>query len=188
MCYWADETIADFASDTSGIWLRRESLERYPANDQERRAFAGSGSGTENMLRADDSITATRKADVRRHRRSFRCAFGRRLVSCRRRRPKLQTTLLMSSSALRKKFHRQPLAVLQAVHGIGPKTATALASIRLMDEARRTIDDCRAGAIDILTRKHPDYPKRLEEICDAPECVVSTRAHVASGMSWQLPS
>lgn len=81
--------------------------------------------------------------------------------------PKLQT-ILLDQFGTPEEVLRQPLAALQAVHGIGLKTATALASIRLIDEAKRTIEDCEVSGIDILTRQHPDYPKRLEEICDAP--------------------
>ncbi|MFN9721058.1 MAG: DNA-processing protein DprA [Planctomycetota bacterium] len=92
--------------------------------------------------------------------------------------PKLQMALL-EQFGTPEEVLRQPLAVLQAVHGVGPKTAVALASVRLIDQARQTMEDCRVNRIDILTRQHAGYPKRLDEICDPP--------NVLFRRGWMLP-
>lgn len=81
--------------------------------------------------------------------------------------PKLQTTLL-DQFGTPAEVLKQPIAVLQSVHGVGPKTAASLTSPTLFDEARRTIEICTSEQIDILTQQHSDYPERLREICDSP--------------------
>jgi DNA processing protein len=81
--------------------------------------------------------------------------------------PKLQTLLLEQFGSAAEAL-RQPLTVLQSIHGIGARTAASLTSPKLFEEARRTIEMCEADQIEILTQQQSQYPERLREICDSP--------------------
>jgi len=56
---------------------------------------------------------------------------------------------------------------LQQVAGIGPKLVKTILAARDID-IENELSHCRDFGIDILTRKHPDYPALLGEIPDPP--------------------
>lgn len=81
--------------------------------------------------------------------------------------PKLQSALLAEFGSARQVL-AQPLESLLRVRGIGTKTANSLVDPTLLDQARQILQQCRDLSIDVLQQTHPEYPRRLPEICDAP--------------------
>ena len=81
--------------------------------------------------------------------------------------PKLQSALLAAFGSARQVM-AQPLESLLRVRSIGTKTASSLVDPTLIDQARQILEQCRDLSIDVLPQTHPEYPRRLPEICDAP--------------------
>ena len=60
------------------------------------------------------------------------------------------------------------ISELQQVAGIGTKLAAAVAFARETIDAERELARCRELGAKLILRNHSDYPRMLEEICDAP--------------------
>lgn len=81
--------------------------------------------------------------------------------------PRLQTALVNAFGTAGAVL-RQPLEQLLAVPGIGPQVARHLTLPGLLEAAGRQYDECVAAEIDLLAQRHPEFPRRLQEICDPP--------------------
>ena len=81
--------------------------------------------------------------------------------------PKLQSALL-SQFGDAGRVLLQPKESLLQVHGIGEKTAVAIKSPTLLEEARQMLAECRQQNVSVIPQSHENYPRRLREICDAP--------------------
>ena len=81
--------------------------------------------------------------------------------------PKLQAQLLAEFGSPQNVLAQSP-AVLLGVDGIGPKTSAGLADPMVKVTARAMLAECRASGVDLMSLAHPEYPRRLKEICDPP--------------------
>ncbi len=63
----------------------------------------------------------------------------------------------------------QPAAELRKVPGIGAQIAAALNSPNLLRQATQLWSECHNSSVHLRFPGQPNYPKRLHEICDAPQ-------------------
>ncbi|MEI7698360.1 MAG: DNA-processing protein DprA [Planctomycetia bacterium] len=85
--------------------------------------------------------------------------------------PRLQASLLSRFGSCRAVLS-QPKQMLLQVEGIGEKTADAILDAQLLHQADEMILQCsRLGVEILLHSEDAGYPRRLREICDAPQVI-----------------
>lgn len=81
--------------------------------------------------------------------------------------PKLQTALVQTFGSPGEVL-QQSCESLMAVPGIGAKVANGLRHPELLQQACEELEQCHRYQISVLSRTHPEFPRRLLEICDPP--------------------
>jgi DNA processing protein len=81
--------------------------------------------------------------------------------------PILQSTLLAVFGTAQAVLSQSAETLLN-VRGIGPRTAAALGSSELFQQADAMLNECGQSGVDVLPRNSSGYPRRLAEIIDAP--------------------
>ncbi len=76
---------------------------------------------------------------------------------------------------------------LQEVPGIGQKMASAIVNAKSTVDAEQELCRCRELGIDLLLRDSPNYPRLLNEICDAQVCSI-VKAHFVRKTKSPSPS
>jgi DNA processing protein len=83
--------------------------------------------------------------------------------------PRLQASLLSRFGSCRAVLS-QPKEMLLQAEGIGEKTANAILDAQLLHQADEMILQCSRLGVEILLHgEDAGYPRRLREICDAPQ-------------------